>query len=287
MKVVKKLEELRSFLAGRPHPLGLVPTMGFLHEGHLSLVQRAKSECATVGVSIFVNPAQFGPAEDLARYPRDLPRDLRLLEPLGVDVVWIPEPEDVYPPGYQTYIDVETISLPLEGVARPGHFRGVATVVTKLFHAFQPQKAYFGQKDAQQAAVIRRMARDLHFPIEIIVCPTLREVDGLAMSSRNTYLSPEERSAAAVLYRTLCAARSAYDAGEHAAECLRNAMYLTLVAEQLARPDYVSVADPETLAELDHIEKDALLSLAVRIGKTRLIDNFLLTDGVWQTGASR
>ncbi|MFN2298725.1 MAG: pantoate--beta-alanine ligase [Anaerolineales bacterium] len=284
MKLVRTLVDLRKILSTLPKPLGLVPTMGCLHEGHLSLVRRARAECAAVGVSIFVNPTQFGPNEDLAAYPRDLERDLTLLEGAGADVVWAPEAADVYPPGYQTHVEVLEITKVLEGAARPGHFRGVATVVAKLFNAFTPDRAYFGRKDAQQAAVIRRMAIDLNFPLEIIVCPTVREADGLAMSSRNTYLSAEERRAATVLHRALSAARSACDGGERGAEALRKAMRACLEAEPLARTEYVSAADPDTLAELDRVERDALLSMAVRIGKTRLIDNFLLRDGEWETG---
>jgi pantoate--beta-alanine ligase len=284
MQLIRTLPELRKYLPTLPRPLGLVPTMGFLHEGHLALVRRARDECAAVGVSIFVNPAQFGPQEDLARYPRDLDRDLRILEKAGTDVVWAPEAGEVYPPSYQTYVTVEAVSLPLEGAARPGHFRGVATIVAKLFNAFTPDRAYFGQKDAQQAAVIRRMADDLNFPLEIVVCPTVRESDGLAMSSRNTYLNPQERRSAAVLYRALSAAKAAYQRGERDAEKLRTAMDGSLAAEPLARMEYVSAADPDTLRELDRIDGNALLSMAVRIGKTRLIDNFVLRDGTWDTG---
>jgi pantoate--beta-alanine ligase len=283
-RCVQTLDELRAFLVDAPHPIGLVPTMGYLHEGHLSLVRRARAECATVGISIFVNPTQFAPTEDLLRYPRNLPRDLSLLEPLRPDVIWAPSPEEVYPAGYQTYVDVEQISKPLEGAARPSMFRGVSTVVAKLFIAFTPQSAYFGQKDAQQVAVLRRMARDFNFPVEIVVCPILREVDGLAMSSRNSYLSAEERRAAAVLYRSLSAAQTAFENGECSAERLRRRMSQTLAAEPLARAEYVSVADAESLAELDRIEGDALLSMAVRIGKTRLIDNFQWKAGVWEMG---
>jgi pantoate--beta-alanine ligase len=284
MQLIRTLPELRKFLPSLPRPLGLVPTMGFLHEGHLALVRRARAECAAVGVSIFVNPAQFGPQEDLARYPRDLDRDLRMLDKAGADVVWAPEAGEVYPPGYQTYVTVEEVALPLEGAARPGHFRGVATIVAKLFNAFTPDRAYFGQKDAQQVAVIRRIAGDLNFPLEIIVCPTVRESDGLAMSSRNTYLNPQERRAAAVLYRALSAAKAASQRGERDAEKLRAAMDGCLAAEPLARMEYVSATDPDTLRELDRIDGNVLLSMAVRIGKTRLIDNFVLRDGTWDTG---
>ena len=284
MQVTRTLAELRECLTTRPRPIGLVPTMGFLHEGHLALVRRARAECATAAISIFVNPAQFGPQEDLARYPRDLPRDLRILENTGADVVWVPEADEVYPRGYQTYVTVGRVAEPLEGAARPGHFRGVATVVAKLFNAFTPDRAYFGQKDAQQAAVIRQMARDLDFPSEIIVCPTVRESDGLAMSSRNTYLDPQERRAAAVLYRAISAAMTAYHCGERGADNLRAGMRDTLSTEPLAKMEYVSAADPDTLQELGRVDGNALFSMAIRIGKTRLIDNFVLRDGTWDTG---
>jgi pantoate--beta-alanine ligase len=229
-----------------------------------------------VVVSIFVNPAQFGPAEDLAKYPRDLPHDLALLEAAGADLVWTPTPEGMYPPGFQTWVTVEGLTAPLEGAQRPGHFRGVTTVVAKLFNAVQPQKAYFGQKDAQQAAVIRRMTKDLDFPIEIIVCPTVREADGLAMSSRNAYLDPEERKAATVLFRALTAAKFAYESGERTGDALRKIMTDTINAEPLARLQYISCADYDTLEELEKVTGKTLLSMAVFVGKTRLIDNFVL-----------
>jgi pantoate--beta-alanine ligase len=276
MKILSSLSDLRAVRASLPGSFGLVPTMGALHDGHLSLVHRAKAECDHVGVSIFVNPTQFGPGEELSKYPRDLDRDLKLLELLGVDVVWTPAPEAIYPPGFQTWVTVEQVSAPLEGKHRPGHFRGVATVVAKLFNAFTPDKAYFGQKDAQQVVVIKQMVRDLNFPLEIVVCPVVREPDGLAMSSRNVSLNPEERKAATVLYRALSAAKAKYDAGERDAEMLRAAMSSTIAAEPLAREEYVSAADPDTLTELERIDKGVLLSMAVRLGKTRLIDNFLL-----------
>jgi pantoate--beta-alanine ligase len=250
--------------------------MGALHAGHLSLVARAKSENDCTGVSIFVNPSQFGPSEDFTAYPRTLEKDLELLSSLGVDVVWTPSPEDVYPPGFQTWITVENVSASLEGERRPGHFRGVATVVAKLFHAFAPRRAYFGQKDAQQVAVIRRMVRDLDFPVEIVVCPTVREADGLATSSRNAYLLPEERRAAPVIHRALMAAKDAFEGGQRDAAVLRAILSATLAVEPLAREDYVSVADPGTLAQLTRVNGAALVSLAVRIGRTRLIDNILL-----------
>jgi pantoate--beta-alanine ligase len=277
MNTVTSFIELRTARRRLPGPVGLVPTMGYLHQGHLSLVQAAKAECASVVVSIFVNPSQFGPKEDLAAYPRDLERDLRLLEAEGVDLVWAPPVEVMYPPRYQTWVTVEEVTQPLEGSMRPGHFRGVATVVAKLFNAVQPDRAYFGQKDAQQAVVIRQMARDLDFNLEVVVCPIVREPDGLAMSSRNTYLNSEERQAATVLYRSLGAARQAFAAGERGAPCLRQVMTDVLRAEPLARPQYVSCADPVTLREIEgEIDGQALLSMAVYIGKTRLIDNLVL-----------
>lgn len=276
MMIVTTLEELRSARAMLPGPVGLIPTMGYLHEGHLSLVRRAKEECASVVASIFVNPTQFGPKEDLSNYPRDLDRDLRLLDPLGVDLVWTPTAEVMYPPGYQTWVEVESLTSPLEGANRPGHFRGVTTVVAKLFLGVQPDRAYFGQKDAQQAAVLRRMTRDLNFPIEVVICPTLREPDGLALSSRNTYLDPDQRRAATVLYRALNAAQSAWQAGERDAAKLRTLMAGMIAGEPLAKMQYVSCADYDTLEELQTVTGKTLLSMAVYVGKTRLIDNFVL-----------
>lgn len=276
MMIVSTLEELRTARFILDEPVGLVPTMGYLHEGHLSLVKQAAEECASVVVSIFVNPTQFGPSEDLAAYPRDMERDLRLLEPLGVNLVWNPSPEIMYPNGYQTWVEVEALTKGLEGARRPGHFRGVTTVVAKLFNGVQPARAYFGQKDAQQAAVIRQMTRDLNFPVEVVVCPIVREPDGLAMSSRNTYLDPAQRQAATVLYRALSAAKEAYEAGERNAERLRTIMAETITAEPLAEMQYVSCADYNTLEELEQVKGKALLSMAVYVGKTRLIDNFVL-----------
>jgi pantoate--beta-alanine ligase len=278
MKVVTTLAELRDVRAVLPNPFGLVPTMGYLHQGHLSLVRQACTECASVGVTIYVNPTQFSANDDLTSYPRDFDRDLSLLEAEGVDLVWAPTDEEMYPPDFQTWVEVESLTRILEGIHRPGHFRGVTTVVTKLFNATQPDKAYFGQKDAQQAAVIRRMVQDLNFPLEVVVCPTVREPDGLAMSSRNSYLDAQQREAAGVLYRALTAATRTYDAGEHNAEVLRNVMSEALSTEPLARAQYVSVADPDTLAELDGTVECALLSMAVYVGKTRLIDNMVVED---------
>ena len=276
MDIITTIAEFRAARATFP-TLGLVPTMGFLHEGHLSLVQRARADCGATAVSIFVNPTQFGPGEDLARYPRDLDRDLRLLNNVGADLVFIPEVEEVYPSGFSTYVTVEGVTTGLEGGLRPGHFRGVATVVCKLLNIAQANKAFFGQKDAQQSVVIRQMVRDLAISTEIVIVPTMRESDGLAMSSRNVYLSLEDRHAASVLFRALRAAEQRYAAGEHNAEALRDAVRATLASEPRGIPDYISCADPRTLVELDTIdERGALLSLAVRFGKTRLLDNVLL-----------
>ncbi len=278
MNIVQSVAEVRRIRGEGKGSWGLVPTMGFLHAGHVSLVERARRENDHVGVSIFVNPTQFAPTEDLAAYPRDLERDLRLLREAGADLVWTPPVEEVYPLGFQTYVTVEEVTRPLEGAARPTHFRGVATVVAKLFNVFQPDRAYFGQKDAQQAVVIKRMACDLDFPLEIIICPIVREPDGLALSSRNVYLTPEQRAAAPVLNRALRAARDVWQAGERDGERLRQVMRDVLAVEPLARPDYVSAADPITLEELGDASRGVLLSMAVRIGKARLIDNMLLTD---------
>lgn len=276
MKTVSSLSDLRAARLSLDGRVGLVPTMGYLHEGHLSLVRQAKAENQHVVVTIFVNPTQFGPSEDLSKYPRDLERDLSLLEPLGVDLVWTPTAEIMYPSGYQTWVEVEALSKGLEGAMRPGHFRGVATIVAKLFNATQPHKAYFGQKDAQQAAVIRRMAVDLNFPLDVVVCPTVREGDGLAMSSRNKYLGEAERKAATVLFRALGAAQKLYEGGERNAEKLRAKMKEVLGNEPLAQMQYVSCADYSSLEELDVIKGKTLLSMAVFFGKTRLIDNFVL-----------
>jgi pantoate--beta-alanine ligase len=259
-----------------PEPVGLVPTMGYLHAGHISLVEQACRECASVVVSIFVNPTQFGPTEDLSKYPRDLERDLQLLSSAGADLVWTPTSEEMYPDGYQTWISLDELAKPLEGAMRPSHFRGVATVVSKLFNCVQPQKAYFGQKDAQQAAVLRRMTSDLNFPIEVVICPIVRAEDGLALSSRNVYLNADERQAVTVLNRSLRAAGVAYENGERDASTLRRIMTDIISAEPLARVQYVSCADYDTLVELEVLNGKALLSMAVFFGKTRLIDNLVL-----------
>jgi pantoate--beta-alanine ligase len=276
MDVIETIPEFRAARAALTGSLGFVPTMGYLHEGHLSLVRRALAENDHVAVSIFVNPIQFGPHEDLQRYPRDLPRDLAMLEAEGVALVFTPTAQVMYPPGFSTTVNPGGLGERLEGAARPGHFQGVATVVCKLFNIVAPQRAYFGQKDAQQTVVIRHMVADLNMPIEVVVCPTIREPDGLAMSSRNVYLSPSERRAAVVLSHALRAAEERYAAGERDAEALRMAMRAVLAAEPLAAPEYVSIADSETLEELSWLREAALASLAVRIGKTRLIDNVIL-----------
>jgi len=258
--------------------VGLVPTMGYLHEGHRALVERARAENDHVVVSIFVNPSQFGPKEDFARYPRDLPRDLKLLRRGGVDLVFNPSPVDIYPDGFTTWVTVEGLSDRLEGQRRPGHFRGVATVVLKLFNLVQPTRAYFGQKDGQQVAILKRMAEDLDCPLEVVVCPTVRAPDGLALSSRNVYLTPEQRKGATVLYRALCEAARLHQRGERDAESVRSALREIVESEPAAALDYVSVADTRTLRELDRITGPAMVSLAVRFGSTRLIDNVLLGE---------
>ncbi len=276
MEVIHTISAFRQARAQQGQ-LGLVPTMGYLHAGHLSLVECAGSECTAVAVSIFVNPTQFGPNEDFADYPRDLERDLNLLRTAGVDLVFVPDVAEIYPEGFSSAIEVTGVTEMLEGVARPSHFRGVATVVGKLFNIIQPTCAYFGQKDAQQAVVIRKMVRDLNMPVEVIVAPTVREPDGLALSSRNWYLTPTEREAATVLHRALTHAQQQYTAGVRDGAALRATMRAILDAEPLARTEYVSAADPLTLRELDQVgERGALLSMAVRIGKTRLIDNVIL-----------
>ena len=276
MHTVISLADLRPTRLSFAGTVGLVPTMGYLHEGHLSLIHRAREECDHVVVSIFVNPTQFGPKEDLAKYPRDLERDSKLIEPY-TDLLWTPTAEIMYPQGYQTWVEVDAITQLLEGAMRPGHFKGVTTIVAKLFNIVQPHKAYFGQKDAQQAAVIRQMVRDLNFPVEIVVCPIVRELDGLAMSSRNVYLDPEQRKAATVLYRSLDQAKEAYENGERDADQLRQVLKDVLASEPLAEVQYVSCADYDTLEELATVERKALLSMAVYFGKTRLIDNFVLS----------
>jgi pantoate--beta-alanine ligase len=271
--VVRTRTALRDALAGVPRPIGLVPTMGWLHEGHRALMREARSTDATTVVTIFVNPRQFQAADDYTKYPRNEARDLAICEAEGVDIVFAPPQSEVYPAGFDTVVSVGAVAQPLEGAARPGHFEGVATVVAILFNLVGAEHAYFGQKDAQQVMVIRQMARDLAIATEVIACPTVREADGLALSSRNVHLSPAERAAAPVLRRALLAARGRWEAGEHSADALREAMLAEFAREPLAKVDYVSVADGTTLGELDGIHGPALLSLAARFGTTRLIDN--------------
>ncbi|MCZ7577250.1 MAG: pantoate--beta-alanine ligase [Dehalococcoidia bacterium] len=265
---------MRRWRAAHPGPLGLVPTMGYLHEGHLDLVRRARRENAHVVVSIFVNPTQFGPNEDFEKYPRDEVRDLNRLRDAEVDAVYLPSAAEMYPPGFQTYVSVEDVTQPLEGAARPGHFRGVTTVVLKLFNAIGPDRAYFGKKDAQQLRVIQRMTRDLDLGVEIVPCEIVREPDGLAMSSRNVYLTPEQRAAAPVLKQALEHARNLWNSGMRDAETLRQTVRSQIEGEPLAEIDYISLASDTTLKELDGpVAGAALLSLVVRFGHTRLLDN--------------
>ena len=277
MIVTAKIEEVRAMRQQHmAESWGFVPTMGYLHEGHISLVRQARAENGRVAASIYVNPTQFAPTEDLSSYPRDLERDLALLQAENVDLVFTPSDHIMYPAGFQTTVLLSEVTKPLEGASRPTHFAGVATVVAKLFNIVQPHRAYFGQKDAQQTVVLRQMVRDLNFDLEMIICPIVRETDGLAMSSRNKYLSPAERKAALVLSRSLQKAQSTFAAGEHDARKLRQIMTAAITAEPLARLDYVSIADPHTLHELEIIEAEALISMAVFIGSTRLIDNLVV-----------
>ncbi|HEX5141159.1 MAG TPA: pantoate--beta-alanine ligase [Dehalococcoidia bacterium] len=276
MQTLRTIAEVRAVQRSLTGDVGLVPTMGALHEGHLTLVRSARADNDHVFVSIFVNPTQFGPNEDFAAYPRDIDRDLSLLEAEGVDYVFLPSVEEMYPRDAETYVDVGPISDRLEGAFRPGHFRGVATVVLKLFTIVKPARAYFGRKDAQQLVVIRRMVRDLNVDVEIVPVDTVREPDGLAMSSRNAYLNPTERKAALCLHEALSLAREMWTRGARDAEAFRKRLRELIEDEELARIDYVSVADPDTLEELDRIHGPALVSLAVRIGRTRLIDNITL-----------
>ena len=273
MKVVRTRAALREALRDAPRPVGLVPTMGWLHDGHRELVGRARAENATTVVTIFVNPRQFNESADYTKYPRNAERDLAMLEDEAVDLVFAPEVEEIYPPGFDTTVSVGALAEPLEGAARPGHFDGVVTVVAILFSLVGAERAYFGQKDAQQVMVIRQMARDLAIGTEVIACPTVREPDGLALSSRNVHLRPDERRAAPVLRRALLAARAAWDGGERSGTALRGVMLAELATEPLAQVEYVSVADAATLTELDTLDGPALASLAVRFGSTRLIDN--------------
>ena len=277
-QLLRSRAELRAALTTLPRPIGLVPTMGWLHDGHRSLIRRARSENRTVVATIFVNPRQFNRAEDFTKYPRNEGRDVQICADAGVNIVWAPPVDEVFVPGFDTTVSVAAIALPLEGAARPGHFDGVATVVAILFGLVGAEHAYFGQKDAQQVMVIRRMARDLALPTDVISCPTVREPDGLALSSRNVHLRPAERAVAPVLRQALLAAAAQWRLGERSGEALRTTLRSTLAGVPLAQPDYVSVADALTLRELDQIEGSALLSLAVRFGSTRLIDNELLEE---------
>jgi pantoate--beta-alanine ligase len=278
VQVLTSVEEVRAAQHGLAGSFGVVLTMGALHEGHLSLVRRARAENEQVFVSIFVNPTQFGPSEDFAAYPRDTGRDLKLLEAAGVDYVFLPSVDEMYPEDAGTVVDVGPIANRLEGEHRPGHFRGVATVVLKLFHILKPTRTYFGKKDAQQLVVVRRMVRDLDLDVEVLAVDTVREPDGLAMSSRNTYLSETERKAALCLWNALTLAREMWTRGTRDADHIRRRMLDVIAEEELAAPDYVSIANPETLEELERIQGRALVSLAVRIGRTRLIDNVMLGE---------
>ena len=277
MRVIETVSQAVAACADLPRPLGLVPTMGFLHPGHLSLVNRARRENVSVVVTIFVNPAQFGPNEDLDAYPRDMARDLDILERENVDLVFAPAASELYPPGMDTWVEVGAVSRRLEGAHRPGHFRGVATVVAKLLNITSPTRAYFGQKDGQQAAVVKAMVKDLNIPVEIVISPTVREPDGLACSSRNSRLNPAERRAAPVVYRALRAAEKLWLGGEASADVLKQRMHTILEAEPLVQNiDYVSLADAQTIEELEVASSGAMLSTAVHIGPIRLIDNLVL-----------
>jgi len=273
MKILRSIPELKAYREKLVDSVGFVPTMGFLHDGHLSLVRQSKADCDHSIVSIFVNPPQFGPNEDFNSYPRDIDHDLAMLDAAGADAAFLPSVDEMYPEGADTFVVPGKIAERLEGAVRPGHFRGVATVVLKLFNLIQAQKAYFGQKDAQQVAVLKKMVADLNVTVELVVMPIIREKDGLAMSSRNTYLSPEERQAATVLYRSLKFGESLISAGEQHADVVKQKMIDFISADKLARIDYVSIADQASLEEQTIIGKPALISLAVRIGRTRLIDN--------------
>ena len=276
MIVIETIPDMAYLRNNLKEPVGFVPTMGYLHEGHISLVKKARAENKSVIVSIYVNPTQFGPKEDLSKYPRDLPRDLAMLEKEGTDVVFFPSDKEMYPDGYDTWVIVENLTKPLEGDVRPTHFRGVTTIVNKLFNIVRPTNAYFGQKDAQQVLVIKKMAMDLNMNLKVIVCPTIREPDGLAMSSRNVYLNPEQRKAAPVLNKSLLLANELFTHGERNTALILEKMTVLIQKEPLANIDYVSISDTETLAELKTISKSALVSMAVRFGNTRLIDNIIL-----------
>jgi len=276
MEVVKTIPELRTLRQKLSGTVGFVPTMGHLHEGHLALVKQASMENSAVIVSIYVNPTQFSLSEDFADYPRDLNRDLELLRREAVDIIFVPSDDEMYPPGFSSWVEVEEVTERLEGASRPRHFRGVATIVTKLLNIVRPTRAYFGQKDAQQVAVVKRIVADLNMGVEIVVVPTVRESDGLAMSSRNIYLSSRERQAATILFQSLMLARQLWQDGEKNTDKIQQQMTSLIQKEPLAQIDYISIADAETLEELKSIDRPALAVLAVRIGKTRLIDNMPL-----------
>lgn len=276
MEIAETIARLKLLRTGFPGSVGFVPTMGYLHEGHLALVKQARSENTAVIVSIFVNPSQFGPTEDFKSYPRDISHDIDLLQQINTDIIFIPSTEEMYPIGFDTWVEVHGITEHLEGRSRPSHFTGVATVVTKLFNIVQPTRAYFGQKDAQQAAVIQKMVADLNINVEIITVPTVRDSDGLAMSSRNTYLQPAEREAAAILFKALTLAKQQWQEGERKTATIRNKMISLISSEPLATIDYVSIADAQTFVDLAEIDRPALISMAIRIGKIRLIDNIII-----------
>jgi pantoate--beta-alanine ligase len=279
MKTVTTVSGMKTLQAGwraEGRTIGFVPTMGFLHEGHLSLVRECRKSADATVVSIFVNPLQFGPQEDLRRYPRDPERDGALLEKDGVDLLFLPDDREMYPPGYRTSVEVAGLQDKLCGRSRPGHFKGVATVVLKLFQIVRPDIAFFGQKDAQQALILQRMGKDLNLDVEIRVMPIVREPDGLAMSSRNTYLNAEERRAATILFRSLEQARRMYENGERAAGRIRDQLLRTIASEHLAKVDYAEIVDPGSLDPVERIEGRTLVALAVYIGRTRLIDNIML-----------
>jgi pantoate--beta-alanine ligase len=276
MKVIETINEMRQARKKLAEPVGFVATMGALHAGHVSLIRQARAENASAVVSIFVNPAQFGPGEDFASYPRDPRGDLALLEREKVDVVFMPPVQEIYPPGFDSWVEVNGVTERLEGASRPSHFRGVATVVNKLFDIIEPARSYFGQKDAQQTIVIKKMVADLAMNVEIIVMPTVRETDGLAVSSRNAYLNPKEHRAATVLFRALSLAEQLWGRGEKDAGKIKQEMTRLIMSEPLAAIDYISTAHPQTLEEMEEVKPPALVSLAVKIGKTRLIDNVVV-----------
>ena len=276
---VKQMQERSQQLRAQRETIAFVPTMGYLHEGHLSLMREGRKRADALIISIFVNPTQFGPGEDYERYPRDMKRDLQLAQGVGVDIVFTPSVQEMYPQGFQTYVEVEKVTKNLCGISRPHHFRGVTTVVTKLFNIVKPHLALFGQKDYQQLVTIKRMVEDLNMDIEIIGLPTVREPDGLAMSSRNAYLSPEQRRAALSLYRSLCKGEELFRQGTKNAKAILREIRKIIKAEKLAQIDYAKICDPHTLEDIDEIEGEALIALAVKIGETRLIDNVVLKEG--------